>query len=216
MTDTSQHIAPRKFTSRWWYLVALVLFLAGVAGGTAWIVFAVATTHPPLTLFPKPDHIMFGAPDPGRYCLVSDIDFSRVRNANPQTGLPEGLEIKVVDSQTGQPCPVSPSIGLPNDFNGQKVYPLCSFSALTSGFLEITVAGAPPECRLMVQRAHSDLLLSSLISGSILTVLGWLVGPTLAFIVLSRRQMVERLDYFRTVEIHDQKMRTLFKTSSRS
>ena len=180
--------------SRKWYGLAALLFVGGVIGGTTWIILALYFVRPEVMAMAVPGSMRYEASIPGRYSLIGRLDEDLGPGAWTAETVGAGLQISLIDLQSGAAIPVQPTLGWQERGRGGDTrFSLGSFQMAAPGRVEIRVGGVSPIRSIGVQRAQADHLMWALIGGSVLNALGWLVAPILVFQVYYRRVRAEFL-----------------------
>jgi uncharacterized Tic20 family protein len=180
--------------SRFWYFVAVLLFLVPmIAGGTAtYNAFITQFTGGTPLMVPGETDIQINRP--GNYVIFYETSMSGLANAvNYQIGRDFG--IAVMDLATGEDLQLQPPISNQTQELGTTFRQAIAEMQINSvGFYTATVAGQiAPGDRLIVQRFDLIEFVKSMIWALVLFFLGIVVGPITALVVLVKRQHFKQL-----------------------
>lgn len=174
--------------SRSWYVIALILFLIGAVGGIAILFTSIFTSLSEGTQFIVPGEIAITVDKPGEYTLWNEV--KTIYKGRMYTGseeLPDILEIRITDTMTGEPIPMTSSAGGTETIGSTVRRAIGNITFDRPGRYRIEVSGDFRARIFMIRRSVCGDLLVSFAAFFLLSLIGWIGAPLIAIVVLVKR-----------------------------
>ena len=178
-------IRPQRF----WYAVAVLLFLIPMIAGGSTIFSTLTSYFSGGTKLAVPGETTIDATDSGTYLIFYETSaFTEFNMGNYQLG--REFDILIMDLATGAELELKPP-----EFGGTETYGTVVRQAIaevqfdTIGYYHAEVAGELPERDgLMIRRVDYMAVIKGVIWAIALFFAGFIVGPVMALVVLVKRQ----------------------------
>jgi len=182
-------IRPKRF----WYIVAILLFLVPMIAGGTTIVNTITSYFSGGTQLMVPGETDIQVNKPGTYLIFYETSaFTEFNIANNQLG--RNFGIAIMDLATGEELKLRPP-----EFNGTETYGAIVRKAIaevkfdTVGYYNAEVAGEIPDNDgLLIRRFDFAGIIKGVIWTFGLFFLGFLAGPVMALVVFVKRQKDKR------------------------
>jgi len=184
MDGAQKKIRPSKI----WYLIGIVLFFVGGAGGTIWFIINIISVFSSGEQFLVPATKTFILERPGKYVLWHDAKtFFKGKTYSFSSNLPGDVTIKVVNTKTLEELPLKPSTCSEESSGNHKRYSICSFPVDAPGKYTLEVSGLKcPHVFTLRKSLLKDLFFTALICIPI-SLIGWIGAPVLIVIIVAKR-----------------------------
>ncbi len=174
---------------RFWYVVAVLLFLIPMIAGGSTIFNTITSYFSGGTQLTVPGETTMDATDSGTYVIFYETSaFSEFNIGNYRLG--RDFDILVMDLATGEELKIKPA-----EFGGTETYGTIVRQAIaevqidTVGYYNVEVAGELPERDgLLVRRVDYIAIIKGIGWAIGLFFVGFIVGPVMALVVLVKRQ----------------------------
>jgi uncharacterized Tic20 family protein len=182
-------IRPKRF----WYLVAILLFLGPIIVGGAVIFNTIMSYFSGGTQLMVPGETTIQAEEPGTYLIFYETSVFTENNIG-HSRLGRDFEIALMDLATGQELQLRrPGFGGTETYGAIVRKAIAEVEFDTSGDYYAEVAGElPGNDGLLVRRADFVGMIKGIISAIVLFFIGFIVGPIMALVVLIKRQNHKR------------------------
>lgn len=191
----TQTIKPALF----WYYIAALLFIILSCAGLAKIYFTIIPlfSNSPETRFIGPGVKEITLPFSDQYIIwCYESAFFQGQTYVQKSGLPEGLNITIVEKSSVKKIPLESDTGSTLSFQNEKCFSLASFQAREQETYTISVSGITQSRVFSIRRSLWSLLkgtLEPIFFGIIMLGLGWLSGTGIAIAVYIKRDKALRV-----------------------
>jgi hypothetical protein len=197
MTSHSQQEPARKGgeirPGRGWYLVSLALFILGAIGGIAILFTVIFSSLAGGTQFLVPGSLVVTIKEPGKYILwYEHSTVFKGRRYFDSDEPPRGMGITVREIFSGKFLPVSPSSAAAETAGQIKRKSVGSINFDTRGQYVIEVTGEFPDRVFSLRRSVFSRIVTGVAAFLALSILGWVLAPVIALIVLVKRANAKR------------------------
>jgi uncharacterized Tic20 family protein len=179
--------------ARFWYVVAILLFLVPMIAGGKSIFNAFTSFFSSETLLKIPGETTIQAEKPGTYFIFYET--SAITESNiARNRLGKDFDIMIMDLATGAELKLSPP-----EFDGTETYgpmvrqPIAEVEFDTSGNYHAEAVGElPGNDVLLMRRVSLAGAINGIVSAVVLFFLGFIAGPVVALVVFIKRQNNKR------------------------
>lgn len=197
--------------TRFWYFVAVLLFLVPMITGGVEIFNTLETHLSGGTPLMVPGETDIQIDTPGNYVIFYETSMFSLANAvNYQIGRDFG--ITVMDLATGEDVQIQPPLAQGTQEFGSTIRQAVAEMQINSvGFYTATVAGEiAAGDRLIVQRFNIIELGKSVLWALVLFFLGIIIGPLTALVVLVKRQSYKRMHRDEPISENEERQWAMF------
>ena len=174
---------------RFWYVVAVLLFLIPMIAGGSTIFNTITSYFSGGTQLTVPGETTIDATDSGTYIIFYETSaFTEFNIGNYLLG--REFDMLVMDLATGEELKLKPA-----EFGGTENYgnivrqAIAEVNLDTAGYYHVEVAGELPERDgLLVRRVDYAAIIKGIVWAIALFFIGFIVGPVMALVVLVKRQ----------------------------
>jgi uncharacterized Tic20 family protein len=178
---------------RWWYFIAIVLFLTPLIIGGIMIAHTVSKFFLDSTRLTVPGETTITAEEPGTYFIWYETSVWTEENIS-QYRWGQDFEIAMMDLATGEALPLkSADFGDTQTYNTRVSQAIAEVELDTSGDYYAEIIGEIPHTDgLLIRRFDLAGIIKGVISGILLIFSGFIIGPIAALAVLIKRQNFKR------------------------
>jgi len=175
--------------ARFWYVVGVALFLAGMVGAPVLLVTSVLEMVSGGEQFIVPGQLGITIEKPGSYTLWYDVrTVYKGRSYNSSESLPDGVTIEIVYLETREKVEFESDFGTTQHSGHSFSVAIGTFKAEQPGRYSINVSNLDEKRVFHVQRSFFELLVSRILVAVIIGPIGFFGGPAIVIITAIRRK----------------------------
>lgn len=192
--NSNQTIKPDAF----WYGIAALLFIALSCAGIAKIYFTIKPllSNSTETRFLGPGEKEITLTVPDRYVLwCYESAFFQGRTYVQKSGLPEGLDLKIIDKSSGRQIRLENDTGSTLTLQNERCFSLASFQTEKLEKLTVSINGITESRVFSIRRSLCSLIrgtLGPIFYGIILMGIGFMSGTGITIAVYIKREKALR------------------------